>query len=240
MSGDGAHCTEELGRGSEESQAPRTRRGSALAGSAGRLLHRAWPGRRPGSCNYVRLRPHLRVRAGLRPPPAPAPRPSPSRQHRVPAPHSGAERSAERGGEGAGPGAAGWKQRNPLPLSRPGPLLPPLPASLQLAALRFLRPPLVPRFPYLRAGARGGRRGERTLGAGVEGPVRLGAGGQGRERETKRPTPPRSQPGAATRGESGAGGVGGGRICTSKLPGRGPGAQIPGRGRGWGWRRAPS
>lgn len=117
---------------------------------------------------------------------------------------------------------SGWargcrsEQRNPLPLPRPGLPRPAVPARA---------PPRAPRFTDLRAGACGGGHGERTRGSALEGwlePRRAPGAGT----RTERPTPPRSQPGAAARGELGAGGGGGGRVCTSKLPGRGPGAPI--------------
>ena len=155
------------GRGGREARNPgHRRRGGGTRPQSPPAAFSTGQGRvrRPGSRDHTRLRPHLRVRARLCPPPAPAPAPgpSPSRPRQVPAPHAGAERSAGRG--------RGWvrgcrlqtKESPPPPSPRPPP---PAPASPPPAALRFLRPPMVPRFPYLPAGACGGRRGERTRAA---------------------------------------------------------------------------
>lgn len=86
-----------------------------------------------------------------------------------------APRAAQRG-EGAGPGAAGYKQRNPLLLPAPAPSsLPGTPHPCSPVP----RPARAPRFPYLRAGVRGSRHRKRMRGA----PRRQGPGAGTRSRE---------------------------------------------------------
>lgn len=142
----------------------------------------------------------------------PAPRPSPSR--RVPAPPlpTAAGATRRRRGEGAGPGAARLRTKESSP---PPPAGPPAPAFSTLQRPRS-RPAAVPapsptcEAARVEAGTAGGRAGLSTAGRAPAAPGTRG--GNAKPRGRPRRVPSRELP---LGGELGAGGVGGGRVCTS-------------------------